>query len=367
MSCLCCSNSSGQVIVHSVGDGNAIELSNGATGNSALVDCGGDNAKAIPVLLGASIRGATDFVLTHFHYDHYSGVSEQPVGTVLARDIDAIYVPALPLILDYKTTLDFAVALFALNKVIFGSMSEVAEKDLIDKFQNLNPSGMKPTLTFLSKGDSFNVAGTDFEVLWPPKYLNSSGIVKSVVEAVKAFDRAVEIDPRVRRALDEVRKWAEQTTQLAAERAKLDEGRSAKEEENIRSTLESDDNFSVQEEPEDNSDLPTVIKEANKKIRGVANRLSLAFRSPGCFLHLGDLEDNEINVVAKDLYPKPYFCNVVAAHHGTHFGHKLAGITMCSLLVSNGTQRPQIDVRYRKISGRIQETNINGTSIGYFC
>ena len=148
------------LIAHPVGDGNALELQSWGT---ALMDCGEDRG-ALQALHSASSRGMSEFLLTHLHADHYSGITKQPTGTKLSFNVDRVFLPALPLIQDRHLTAEFALALFTLNATL-GDKSGIPEKDLIDGFAALNPSGNPPSHTFLSKGDSFDLAGAPFQVL----------------------------------------------------------------------------------------------------------------------------------------------------------------------------------------------------------
>lgn len=335
------------LIAHPVGDGNAIELQNWGT---ALMDCGGDS-RAKRVLRSASARGMSEFLLTHLHADHYSGVTKQPTGTKLSTDVEHVFLPALPLIHDRELTMEFALALYTTN-MILGNTSGIPEQDLIDRFKALNPLGIVPSHTFLSKGDSFDLAGTPFQVLWPPRAV--SGLVaQSARNAVDAFNKAIKNDEH---AMQICRRLKESAS-MAADRAytyATDEGVG------VDDATDSDDPSPYEGEIGNERDVPEYLREANRAIRGVANRLSLAFRCGSRLIHLGDLENAELNKVVSDLGGSTEFFGMIAAHHGTHFGHRMNGLYALNLVASNGKCRPKIDPRYDSIASYIQETNVHG-------
>lgn len=335
------------LIAHPVGDGNALELQN--WGN-ALMDCGGDD-RASQVLHSASARGMSEFLLTHLHADHYSGVTKQPASPKLSFDVDRVFLPALPLIGNRGLTENFSLALFATNAIL-GSKSGVPEQDLIDTFASLNPSGSTPSHTFLSKGDSFYLAGTTFEVLWPPRAVFGL-VAKAAKTAVDKFNEAVERNKQAREIRDRLRDRASQAADRAAQHAA---GEVVIEEE----ARDHDDSTDVEKDSLSEKLIPESLEAANKAIRAVANRLSLAFRCGSCLIHLGDLENAELNQVVTDLGQVNQFFGMVAAHHGTHFSHKMRSLRTLCLVVSNGTRRPNLNVGYRSIAVYIQETYVHG-------
>jgi ribonuclease BN (tRNA processing enzyme) len=341
------------LIAHPVGDGNALELQNWGT---ALMDCGGDD-RALQVLHSASARGMSEFLLTHLHADHYSGITKQPAGTKLSFDVDHIFLPALPLIGNRGLTANFALALFTMN-VLLGSKSGIPEQDLIDSFASLNPRDSKPSHTFLSKGDSFDLAGTPFQVLWPPRAV--SGLVaQAAQEAVDEFEKAIGRDERAREIRDRLTEQASQ----AADRA---EQHAANEVDIVDDAADSDASTDVEKDSESERYVPESLRSANRAIRDVANRLSLAFRCGSRLIHLGDLESAELNQVATDLEGATDFFGMIAAHHGTHFARNMNSLSALHLVVSNGNRRPHLKADYRKIASYIQETNVHGHSFLVF-
>jgi len=304
----------------------------------------------------------SEFLLTHLHADHYSGITKQLEGTKLSFDVDHVFLPALPLIKDCSLTQEFALALFTLNAIL-GRNSGIPEQDLIDKFTELNPSGSKPCHTFLSKGDSFDLAGTTFQVLWPPRAIYGLA-AESAQTAVEEFNKAIEDDNKAKDIRDQLVKRAKQVA-LHAERYAKNECES--------DDHPTDDNGGPLDESTDRKkssdiegEVPEAIKKANKAIRGVANRLSLAFRCGHRLIHFGDLECAELNQVVTDLGTAKQYYGMIAAHHGTHFGSSMKNLRALHLIISNGKLRPKFKKGYFKIASHIQETNVHGHSFLVF-
>lgn len=343
------------LIAHPVGDGNAIELQNCGT---SLMDCGGDYT-AVQALRSASARGMSEFLLTHLHADHYSGVVKQPTGTVISYDVKHVFLPALPLIESFELTRNFALALYTMN-VILGGKTGVPEQDLIDNFTSLNPGRTMPSHTFLSKGDLFDLAGTPFQVLWPPRAV--SGLVSQAAKrAINDFNKAIESNRRAKKIRDRLIGLAVQAAKHAERQFKRDEDSLVQYGDDVADEDDEDSSFNV-EDNDNMQGVPDQLKSANRAIRGVANRLSLAFRCGSRLIHLGDLEKAELNQVVIGLGGATNFFGMIAAHHGTHFSSRMKDLYAQDLVVSNGKQRPNIKQGYREISHRIQETNIHGHS-----
>lgn len=348
------------LIAHPVGDGNAIELRNWGT---ALMDCGGDS-RALQVLRSASARGMSEFLLTHLHADHYSGITKQPAGTKLSFDVDHVYLPALPLIENRDLTEKFALALFTMNSLLGGN-SGIPEQDMIDTFKSLNPSESTPSHTFLAKGDLFDLAGTPFQVLWPPRAV--SGLVaKAAKAAVEEFEEAIKQNEHAKKIREHLRDQASQASKRAEQAADPAAQRAANDVVIVEDSDNHDDSTYVEENSEIDGEIPETLRRANKAIRDVANRLSLAFRSGSRFIHFGDLENAELNQVVTDLGRASDFFGMIAAHHGTHFSNKMKTLRVLHLIVSNGTRRPRLKAGYREIASYIQETNVHGHSFLVF-
>ncbi|HCN05336.1 MAG TPA: hypothetical protein DIS79_06920 [Bacteroidetes bacterium] len=342
-----------QLIAHPVGDGNALELNSWGT---AMMDCGGD-ARAIQVLHSAAARGMSEFLLTHLHFDHYSGISRQPPGTKLPFDVDQLFLPALPLIKDHSLTENFALTLFTMNKIL-GGKSGIPEQDLIDGFTSLNPTSTSPSHAFLSKGDSFDLAGIPFQVLWPPR-VASDLVATSAKNAIDVFEKAIENNEQAKEIRERLRDQAAQAARRAVQRADEHDDRSA-------DASQEEDSTDNEEFIDGALEIPETLINANRAIRRVANRLSLAFRCGTRLIHLGDLERAELNQVVTDLGPAKEFFGMIAAHHGTHFSSKMNRLRALHLVVSNGSRRPNLQAGYRKIARFIQETNVHGHSFLVF-
>jgi hypothetical protein len=88
-------------------------------------------------------------------------------------------------------------------------------------------------------------------------------------------------------------------------------------------------------------EMPESLKAAERFLRGVLNRISLAFYEDNRFLFLGDLEREEIGYVIDDLKQKgkTFFRYLFTAHHGTHWHDKIKEIRSKHILSSAGHER----------------------------
>jgi beta-lactamase superfamily II metal-dependent hydrolase len=303
-----------------VGDGLSLVLWS-RVGGWFHIDCGSssDSTRAARTLYEwphlPHIPGT--FLLSHFHADHHNGIwraaSESPHPRLQVRQL---YYPRLPA---FARSQEFMVALFSLNMRILGAESGVVEYDFVRAVQRLTRSSF--TVTPLSAGDVFSLDGAPFSVLWPPRKAENRLFTHKVEKALKAFDKAVELDEPLRMLAERVR---EETTEGPFwEKEQFEVGP-----------------FDGLESPAKNGKaLPKpskAVSAANTLLRSVANELSLAFHEGGQFLFLGDLERRDLGKIVTKLRKKRYgsFGLLVAPHHGTHWHEKLrelrAGYVLCS-------------------------------------
>jgi hypothetical protein len=357
------------LVAHPVGDGSSIEIVEGPIGPSSLMDCGGD-MRAQQVLRESSGRGLDSFLLTHLHQDHYDGITKQPASQKLLSDVKRLFLPILPLVVDFDTTFLFARALYTINATL-GSSSGIPEQDLIDRFTALNASGVSPIACFLKKGDRFELCGHNFEVLWPPAFVDGS-ILPSVIAAIKAFDEAVSLDPIAREVREHLTQKARMAAEMSAMMAEALEGPSPPMTETLDSlphaqeVLEGGDATADDEPNSRELMLSPELRSASAKIRAVANHLSLSFRSGYSFIHLGDLCSRELEQVIRDLGICTFYSTLIAAHHGTHSCPRMRSLNAHTTIVSNGQgMKPYFSTDYKLISTTLQETLTQGHGFAF--
>lgn len=289
------------------------------------VDCGGN------INLDKFYSFYGDFLLSHFHADHYNGISKY--GHKYVWCLENFYYPAMP---KFKDSIKFQNSLLAMNYRI--CLNESIQGSILSIIKSLNRQ--KVNFSTLSKGDFFITGGRKYEVLWPPKELeNGDAIVATVRRAIDDFEKARKVD----RVLDDF------YTQVQEK---------------------NDDSFFQYKEFAQSpprimeqktlSQLPELVQKANKSLRDAANRLSIAFRQDDNVLFLGDLESDEIKKVVSALFENNNYNYdiLISAHHGTHWHTELKKIKWNICLASVGMKlKRHIKEGYKKNDTRFFRTD----------
>ena len=125
---------------------------------------------------------STDFLLSHFHKDHYSGLYDLWDRSFQTK-IERVYYPLLPRKKVYR---DFLKAILALNVYLLGDGSGSMECDLINLIHRINKN---KSFEFhpIAQGSFVDLHGKAFRVIWPPKVIDET-LTKSVKKAVDKFE-----------------------------------------------------------------------------------------------------------------------------------------------------------------------------------
>jgi hypothetical protein len=310
------------VHVADVGDGLCMAL--GTLSRRVIqIDVGGKDPRV--ALSGlqriVSRLGAPDvFVLSHFHIDHYNGLLQGSVRSGFPFGITEVFFPRIPEFVGRSTFLEY---LFAMNARVFGSETGIMEYDLLKAISRIN-EGQPFRSRSLSKGETINIGGSIFEILWPPKTIEEKKTLTSIKRAIDDFERAMDVD---------------EETMLAYQSLRQDKV--------YRSYLEDNEGIREETEPDSHNNqrikcerrkLPEAVKKANESLRSAANHLSLALFEDNRLLFLGDTESYEIKRIVKDLMAKDrtFFMNLITPHHGTHWHRSLRQINCINSITSNG-------------------------------
>lgn len=296
------------IYVPDIGDGLSCGIETNS-GNSLQVDCGSQQDAS-----GAFYRGMLKIhpdylILSHFHADHYNGLFEG-LRAKVGFQIREVLFPRVP---QFSKRGEFIRCMMAMNFRVLGGGTGSMEYDFLSLIRQLNNRPFN--YTSVSQGDHVVVDGTHLDVLWPPKVLCDEEMLDSVGRAIEDFDSAKENDKTLGRIY-------EQLGESGVLSPYLDES----EGETAMGSAEREHAGNYRGEQ---GALPEMTEKANRSLRAVANRLSLAFHSDSLLLFMGDLEANEINQVVKQLEIKSRmsFQVMLTPHHGTHWGKQLTNLS----------------------------------------
>jgi hypothetical protein len=297
------------------------------------IDCGGDSP------LTAFSRGPMEanpeaFILSHFHYDHYNGLSY--ALRTRNRDWDRLRAVCFPRVPRFGQRREYMHCLFAMNCYLLGDRTGSREVELLELLFQI--TGRKPSYRALSAGESAMVEGVRIEALWPPKEYEDADFVAAVERAIADFDEARRIDPELAEIYD-----------------RLDIDRHA------LPMFEEADGFkayepagAIKEWPvEDRRDLRPEVKKANDSLQKAANHISLAFHEDNRLLFMGDLDAKEIQQVVRELKSRERlrFLILISPHHGTHWHKDLEEITCVNAVSSTGSDLiKKLSPGYKSIS-----------------
>lgn len=313
------------------------------TGRTIQIDCGSQQNAVAAFEKGMNRVNPNYFILSHFHTDHYNGLF---VGVRDKRkfDIEKAIIPIIPKFPERK---EFIHCLMAINTRVLGGRSGSMDYDFLTVMNQLSCNNI--AYRRVKKGDEVVLGGEHFQVLWPPAVLSDRGILVSVKKALDAFNKAKSEDEVLKKIYEEL----EDSSVLRAYLVNDDP-----EEININR-----ENDHIQWLDIERNNIPTITKNANEALRGVANRLSLAFRADSQLLFLGDMEANEINQVVEDLENdlRLRFAVLLTPHHGTHWGHGMGKLRIAVAISSVGDKLfKHVKPDYKNIARRHLLTHIEG-------
>jgi beta-lactamase superfamily II metal-dependent hydrolase len=263
------------------------------------------------------------FILSHFHIDHYNGLLLASKTHLRNRyyplRVRKVYYPRIP---EFREKEKFMIYLLAMNLRVFGSETGIMEYDFLRAISRINagPFYYKP----VSKGDIININGSTFEVLWPPKTIESGETLSVIERALRDFEKAMEQDEELRLLYKRVRE--EGVFEKYREGGKIEDSREKENTDEYR-----DRNYREGE-------LPEIVEKANNSLRKAANHLSLSLFEDNRLLFLGDTEGFEIKEIVdylKSINRRKFYV-FITPHHGTHWHDSLKEIETIYAITSNG-------------------------------
>jgi hypothetical protein len=329
-------------------------------GNDRLAKIGAEGWWRAIYRIYCGCQRDTKFILSHFHADHYNGLIYAAKNhPFLPSDykIGKLYYHGKPIVpgnTDFYTK--FYQAIFALNmykllidptlfpstslKKNLGDGSGLMELDLLNAANKINGSIEWPETFPLFRGSKFNHDGREFECLWPPKIYNDADFSASIKEALISFNQALEKHPLLRRLYEHVNeepmfrefKGSSEVTDLPADDALP----------GLIERTPDDERTRLAESPKksEGTGFTGVLKEANRKLRNAANRLSLVLKYENELLLCGDLEGKQLGIVIKSLVDssKNDFKIMAAPHHGTKWRPEMSNLSARFTLAADGSR-----------------------------
>jgi hypothetical protein len=326
-------------------------------GQTALIDCGGadEGAAAVDALSRLTERHCWPwwwnlrspgkeplpfdaFVLSHPHLDHYNGLvalanNANPAMPPLLKADARFYHPRLP---SDPVAAEATIRMVALD-CVFSGIPDFAIAQAVDAC-----AGTHVPNEPLSQGDSLELAGECFDVLWPPEHLPSGAIAKlrRLIKLYDEFAREAEDkgDLTLKHQLDRLREgdhpdYASDHPRDADHASGLEAAiyaRAGKRQHDDRPSPEHRQPVPLSAPPISHVEHPDYVerlKELRTAFTNGGNLLSLVLASKGAcrYVFLGDLDKSLHGRVTPSLIDhKPEL--VSSAHHGTHFSPKLKGL-----------------------------------------
>lgn len=137
---------------------------------SLLVDCGSKTKRNVELQV-SSIRsninkhGSINFMLTHFHKDHFNGFERLVQGNHQYQ-ADVVYIPWINFNKGEAILLDIAVYLYLLYTKQDTDVSFLLKNQIYFILECVKEDGL---VYALKRNDCFEFSGRDMEVLWPKK------------------------------------------------------------------------------------------------------------------------------------------------------------------------------------------------------
>ena len=297
-----------------------------------------------PPFAGGAFTIPEIFILSHNHTDHYNGFVEAARRSALGvGGLRNIYYPGIPHFRrDPSLRKELIQVLYCMTDYYLGEMSGLPDWDLRYWASKLSRGFIQMTPLF--RGDRFALGVEVNEVRWPPRYITHPGLTKKAVAAIGAFRDALGEDQELRNLYYE---FYRDIDDFHLEPRGVESRH-----------REGGESLSLEKR-----DIPLKTRQANRRLREVANSLSLCFGCNNDFLFFGDLSPSIINFVVKSDFSSRIRLNtVIASHHGTKFGQGLYNIRCDACVASVGEHLlKHIDLRYKDISDKFYATYINGT------
>jgi hypothetical protein len=293
------------------------------------------------------------FILSHFHTDHYNGLltaslssPDSLYGPLQTKGFTPVFfnpqfpmdviIPSLP---KFDSRKEFLLALYAAAARVFGAETGHMEYDFLRALQRIK-DGCSMKLRRVHQGDYFVAGGILFECLWPPEDLFQYRMPKFISTALETFNRAIEKDTLLERVHDLINE-TNFISRLAD--SQIEDSPDMQRNDPLPEYYSVDSRLEISRD----IPLPTIVVQANEKLKEAANHLSDA--------RLASVVDYLAQINLRD------FRIVIAAHHGTKWHKRLYELRAEKIIVSNGINlASKFRREYSHISKTVHMTYVEG-------
>lgn len=289
---------------------------------------------------------ADEFLLSHYHLDHYKGLENIDNGSLL---IEKLYYPYIPIIKNnneirnkiHQYMYFNALINCKLNGMGLGLIQLMKQKNLISNF--------KKEIVYESK----KIFDGEYEVIWPPKELYSNNrTTKPLKNAITKIEDVLNSEPEIRNLWNKFNRQYEQHLEIE------------KFEEEFEKYYKILDGFNINDERYTN-----FVKSLNKVVRKVTNRFSVCLFKKGEFLFLGDLEKAELKNCLERLSKKNdgklKIKYLITPHHGTknHYWSQINNYIEAEYVISSNGENgfEKYAKEYNKLAQKGHFCTVDGT------
>lgn len=338
------------IIVNSVGDANCIWIN--SSGESMMIDCGMNkqsNAIIDEGLIGVQINNMDNFMLSHYHTDHYELLCHYT--SIKKKVIQNFYYPRIP---DIQRTISIGgktqpdsvcIKLMVFSSVIVNIPQNGSPAANIIGLLN-NMGIIAANAKALCVGDKIILGKDVFEVIWPPKSFDNGSKCVKILDTITAIDKIISKNAKLEKI------WELLDRSYNKDKREYDE-----------IPIEQIQDILSAKSEQDEKDFQKVTKLIAVNI---ANSVSLCIYKRNDFLFLGDLENRDIPKCINNYFGKITNIPVnffVAPHHGTHWHKILCKIHPLKVVLISVGSRYNTNVqtdKYKQICNNVHITHDKG-------
>lgn len=330
------------IVVNDVGDANCNWISN--FDETMMIDFGGNwgkesggNHSSQKNSLEKQLRFSDAFLLSHYHEDHYNMLLD--LHSSMKTQLKNFYFPFIPNVAGSSDEKILVKDMYLMHILCRKKETGSPALTIYKKLKELNGSHSM-NLHAVHKGDCVKLGQEKYDVIWPPERISAKGnkngnnsipvMSKKCVDAMNEVDSLLEQDAELHKIWKAVDRMTEAVCleQIDEPKEDFDDAEKYSTDGNILGCVE--------------NVASNIKNKVIKKLKEIANSLSVCLYRQGEFLFLGDLENADIKPCISDLLKKTseiYVQNFIAPHHGTHWHNCLGkSVHAHNILVSVGNR-----------------------------